>query len=195
VVGAGLSVGIGGRGALVHHRRRAGGGPGRGDSGVAALEELAGALRDEPLRYLELGLVVAGCGEAHAGGLLALLEQHRHEWVQEETYVVVLEHLDQGRLVYGTGERLLDGVSYRSTLPALAERIARRPAWRHVRGQQVAGFTGALIPTLGGMRAVTLTAEREGDGLDTGEATIREGAAFAAELAWLLDSDLVEQAR
>lgn len=193
---AGLVLGAGVIVALLHHRTPTRKGPGAGDTGVAALEELSAALQERPLRHLELALVVTGCGEAHAGGLRALLEQHRHEWAQEDTYVVVLESLEQGRLVYGTGEQLLDRVTYRHTLPALAERVARQPAWRHVRSLFIDGFTGGLVPTLNGMRALVLTSEKEPDaGIESPEAGVREAAAFGAELIWALDSDLSELAR
>ncbi len=182
--------------ALLHHRMPSRKGPGAGDSGVAALEELARALAERPLRHLELGLVVTGCGEAHAGGLRALLEQHRHEWAREDTYVVVLESLDRGRLIFGAGETLLHPVSYRHTLPALAERIARQPAWRHVQGRFLDGFTGALVPTLAGMRSVVLTSVGDPDtATEAPEAAVREGAAFGAEVLWALDDDLDELAR
>ncbi len=193
---SGLALAGGGGLALFHHRTPTRKGPGSGDSGVAALEELSAALRDRELRHLELALVVTGCGEAHAGGLRALLEQHRHEWSREDTYVVVLESLEQGRLVFGTGEQLLDPVTYRHTLPALAERVARQPAWRHVRSAFVDGFTGALVPTLHGMRALVLTSETDDvAGVESPQAAVREAAAFGAELLWALDQDLTELAR
>ncbi len=179
--------------AVVHHRLPSRSGPGTGDSGVSALEELGRALDERPLQHLEVGLVVTGCGEAHAGGLRALLEQHRHEWAQEDTFVMVLENLDEGRLVYGVGERLLDFVSYRHTLPSVAERVTHQPAWRHIQAHRIDGFTGALVPTLAGMRALTLTS-LPGDSAQTGAGS-REAAAFGAELTWLLDQDLAILAR
>ncbi|GEM_PF-2610371 len=193
---AGLMLGAGALVSLLHHRLPTRPGPGAGDTGVAALEELSAALQERPLQHLELGLVVTGCGEAHAGGLRALLEQHRHEWAREDTSVVVLENLDQGRLVFGIGERMLDPVTYRHTLPSVAERVARQPAWRHVQPRFIDGFTGALVPTLAGMRALVLTSEPEPDaGVESPQAGVREAAAFGAELVWSLDADLQELAR
>lgn len=193
---SGVGLGVAGLVALMHHRLPTRKGRGAGDSGVAALEELSAALQERGLRHLEVGLVVTGCGEAHAGGLRALLEQHRHEWAQEDTHVVVLENLDQGRLVFGTGERLLDRLDYRHTLPSVAERVARQPAWRHVRGQLVEGFTGALVPTLSGIRSLVLTSVPHAvAGIESPDVSIRDAAAFGAELAWMLDQDLSELAR
>jgi hypothetical protein len=193
---SGLALGLGVLVALLHHRLPTRKVPGSGDSGIAALEELSQALQARQLRHLEVAFVVAGCGEAHAGGLRALLDQHRHEWAQEDTFVVVLENLDRGQLVFGTGERLLDPLHYRPTLPAVAERVARQPAWRHVKSCVIDGFTGALVPTLAGMRTLVLSSvPRPGDAPELPDSGIREAAAFGAELAWMLDRDIGELER
>ncbi len=188
---AAVALAAGGLAALYQHGRPAREGPGPGDSGVAAVLEAGELLAAQPLEHLDLELVIAGSQEAHGGGIRALLRQERARWSPADTALIFVEDLGEGELVYGVGERLLTTAAYRPTLPALAERISRRRPWRGVGGAVLPRFTGALLPTRAGYRAMTVSGAPPSPAVSP--PSTRRCAAFLAELARVYDADLSEE--
>jgi len=177
--------------ALFHHTRPAREGVGPGDSGVAAVMEASLALGERPLQHLDVIFAVVGCQEAHGGGVRALLREERTRLLPADTALVFVEDVGVGELIYGVGEAVIDTVSYRPTLPGIAERVTRQLPWREVGGAVLKGMTGALQPTRQGYRAMTIT----GGGPRGGPVVagrVRKCAAFLAEVAWVYDADLGE---
>lgn len=154
VLGASLGV------ALFRHRVGPRADASTADAPLAALLASLERVAQRPLAGLECVFVATGCGEAHSGGVRALLEQHRHEWTPEDTLVVALTGLTGTRLAWGVSEGVLDRVAYRPTLPGVAERVARRAVFRDTQEVHVPTATGALLPTRLGHRAMSLTSDR-----------------------------------
>jgi nitroreductase len=184
---AGIALVLIGAMALIVHARGPRPGPGRGDSGVAAVMEASLALAERPLAHLELVIAITGSQEAHGGGVAALLRQHRHHWSPADTAFLFAEGVGGAELVYGVGEQVLTRTAYRPTLPGVAERLTRRLPWREVGWAVLDRYTGALLPTLAGYRAMVVSSTGDGGPIEAGR--VRRCAAFLAEVAWQYDAD------
>jgi hypothetical protein len=131
-------------------------------SGLSVAWGVARAVARRPLRNAELWVVATGDREQDCGGMKAFLRQFVRYLDPDRTYVVNVDQVGQGRLHVVTAEGGWERLSYRPTLPGLAERIAARDGFDTLRETEVVGGTDAGPPTELGFRAVTLTSLVEG---------------------------------
>jgi hypothetical protein len=89
--------------------------PGASDnlSGCAALPVLASRFADRKPDDVEMVFVVTGCEESGVGGSAALMHQMRKKWDREDTVIIGLDILTNGRLCYKTANEVIP-----FTLPA-----------------------------------------------------------------------------
>lgn len=132
-------------------------------SGLSVLWGAAKRLTHKPLRHAELWVVATGDREQDCGGMKAFLRQFERYLDPERTFVINVDQVGQGSLHIVTAEGGWERLSYRPTLPGLAERIAARESrFEHIAETEVVGITDAGPPTEAGFRAVTLTSLVDG---------------------------------
>jgi hypothetical protein len=133
--------------------------PGANDnlSSCAALPILARRLLADQPDDIELAFVVTGCEESGTGGAVALARQMRDAWPTNETVIIVLEVLANGRL-----RVLREGELWPKRIPATLLAAARHLAESDSRFgdlsvfQQPAGATDALPFLATGYAAMAL---------------------------------------
>jgi hypothetical protein len=161
-------------------------------SGLSILWGAAKKLSRRPLRHAELWVVATGDREHDCGGIKAFLREFERYLDPERTFVINIDQVGQGTLHIVTAEGGWERLSYRPTLPGLAERVAAREGrFQHVGETEVVGTTDAGPPTEAGFRAVTLTSLVDGRlpaVLHTHEDTVEaiEPAALAEALDFTL---------
>ncbi len=190
LVGGAFVLGVAALAVALSDRNRVRRSRGAGTSSIEAVLAAASELDDEPLEHLDLVVVLSGCGEAHGGGIRALVRQHRHAWKTDDTYLLFADDVGVGRLGYGTGEAVVVPIAYRPTLPALAERVARAGAFSGLEGRQLDRYTDALVPTHAGYRAMTVTGLDPTRGESDDPGRVREAGRLLVALARRLDRDL-----
>ncbi len=132
-------------------------------SGLSILWGVAKKVGRRPLRHAELWVVATGDREQDCGGIKAFLRQFERYLDPERTYLINVDQVGQGSLHIVTAEGGWDRLSYRPTLPGLAERLAGRDSrFEGVGETEVIGVTDAGPPTEAGFRAVTLTSLVDG---------------------------------
>lgn len=132
-------------------------------SGLSILWGAAKKLTRRPLRHAELWVVATGDREQDCGGMKAFLRQFERHLDPERTFVINVDQVGQGTLYIVTAEGGWERISYRPTLPGLAERIAaREERFEHIGETELVGITDAGPPTEAGFRAVTLTSLVDG---------------------------------
>ena len=132
-------------------------------SGLAIVWGVAKRLTRRPLRHAELWVVATGDREHDCGGIKAFLREFERYLDPERTFVINVDQVGQGTLHIVTAEGAWERLSYRPTLPGLAERVAaREERFGHVGETEVVGSTDAGPPTEAGFRAVTLTSLVDG---------------------------------
>ena len=171
-------------------RNRARATRGTGTSSIEAVLEALTQLEAAPLEHLDLVVVLSGCGEAHGGGVRALVRQHRHQWSPDDTFMLFADDVGVGSLVYGTGEAIVLPVAYRPTLPALAERLGRTREHAGLEGRLLERYTDALICTHAGYRAMSITGVDPEPGESDDPGRVRDAGALLVALARALDDDL-----
>ena len=190
LVGGAFVLGLAALVVALSDRNRARALRGTGTSSIEAVLEALTQLEAEPLQHLDLVVVLSGCGEAHGGGVRALVRQHRHHWATEDTYLLFADDVGIGRLAYGTGESIVLPVAYRPTLPALAERLGRTRDHAGLEGRVLERYTDALVCTHAGYRAMTITGVEPEPGESDDPGRVRDAGRLLVDLARALDRDL-----
>ena len=131
-------------------------------SGLAVVWGVAKAIAARPLRHVELWVVATGDREPEAGGMSAFLRQFERHIDVDNTFVINIDEVGQGDLHIVTAEGRWNRLTYRPTLPGLAERLATRSGLGPVPEVEIVGTTDAGPATDAGLRAVTLTSMVEG---------------------------------
>lgn len=131
-------------------------------SGLAVVWGAAKAISARPLRHAELWVVATGDREPEAGGMSAFLKQFRRYLDPDRTFVVNVDEVGQGSLHIVTAEGRWQRISYRPTLPGLAERLAARSEFGPIPEVELVGTTDAGPATDAGLRAVTITSMVDG---------------------------------
>lgn len=126
-------------------------------SGLAVALAVAEELTRDPLPHAELWVVASGAREPEAAGMSAFVRQFEHLLDRERTFFVNIDDVGQGKLHFVTSEGRWERLSYRPTLPGLAEQLAAHPPFLRVAPTEVVGTTDAGPPTVAGYRAVTLS--------------------------------------
>jgi hypothetical protein len=126
--------------------------PGANDnlSSVAALLELARALRDDPPEGVRVLLLSTGSEESFMEGMRGFLDRHAAELPRESTRFVVLESLGSPELILLEGEGM---IRMRDYTPALKQELAEAAdeAGHPLRRRLRTGLaTDALLPLLAG---------------------------------------------
>jgi hypothetical protein len=119
-------------------------------SSVAALLELARALRDDPPRGVRVLLLSTGSEESFMEGMRGFLDRHAPELPRERTRFVVLESLGSPELILLEGEGM---IRMRDYTPALRDELAEaaEEAGHPLRRRLRTGLaTDALLPLLAG---------------------------------------------
>lgn len=103
--------------------------PGASDnlSGCAALPVLASRFADKKPDDVEMVFVAAGCEEAGVGGSAALMRQMRSKWSKDDTIVLGLDILTNGRLCYKTVNEVLPCTIPAWLVETLQEVAAKNP--------------------------------------------------------------------
>ncbi len=131
-------------------------------SGLSVVLAAAEELCRHPLPHAEVWVVASGAREPEAAGMSAFVRQFEHLFDLERTFFVNVDDVGQGRLHYVTSEGRWERLSYRPTLPGLAEQLAAHPPFLGVAPVEIVGTTDAGPPTLAGYRAVTLSSLVDG---------------------------------
>ena len=92
----------------------------------------------------------------------AFLHQFARHLDPDRTFIINIDEVGRGQLHIVTAEGRWERLSYRPTLPGLAERLASRGGFDGVREAAVVGTTDAGPATQAGLRAVTLTSLVDG---------------------------------
>jgi hypothetical protein len=167
-------------------------------SGLAVAWGVAETLAQSPLEHTEVWLLATGDREPECGGMSAFLHQSAYMFDRGNAFFVNLDDVGRGQLHYATTEGRWDQRPYRPTLPALAERLARRAEFGAVDETKLVGTTDAGVATDWGFRAITLTSLEAGhrpailhthdDGLDSVEPeAVEQAYQFALALAREID--------
>lgn len=132
--------------------------PGANDnlSGVAALVEIAGALRDRPVRGLRVLLVSAGAEEALQQGIRGFARRHFHYLAPERTWFLNLDTVGSGNLVLLEGEGPLWMEDYSPGLNDLVQRCAEEQGIAVKRGLRSRNSTDGVVPNRAGYPTATL---------------------------------------
>jgi len=174
-------------------------------SGMAVALAVAQRLCAEPLENMELWVVATGARQPDAGGMKGFLYQFSHLLHTDSTWFINLEGVGRGELAYAVSEGRWGTLPYRPSIPAVAERVAARSAFRQVKQYESPGRTDAGPPTRAGHRAVTLSGLVDGrppgplgttdEGVESLEPVALEQALeFTVAVARAIDSDLSEAA-
>lgn len=132
--------------------------PGANDnlSGVAALIELAGALRDRPVSGLRVVLVSAGAEEALQQGIRGFARRHFRYLDPSRTWFLNLDTVGSGNLVLLEGEGPLWMEDYSATLNDLVQRCAEEQGIHLTRGLRSRNSTDGVVPNRAGYPTATL---------------------------------------
>ncbi|HEY3683826.1 MAG TPA: M28 family peptidase [Streptosporangiaceae bacterium] len=132
--------------------------PGANDnlSGVAALIEVAGALRDRPVGGLRVLLVSAGAEEALQQGIRGFARRHFRYLATERTWFLNLDTVGSGNLVLLEGEGPLWMEDYSVTLNGLIQRCADEQGIPLKRGLRSRNSTDGVVPNRAGYPTATL---------------------------------------
>lgn len=132
--------------------------PGANDnlSGVAALLELAAALRDRPVRGLRVLLVSAGAEEALQQGIRGFARRHFPYLATGNTWFLNLDTVGSGRLVLLDGEGPLWMEDYSPDLNALVQQGAEEQGIALLRGLRSRNSTDGMVPNRAGYPTATL---------------------------------------
>lgn len=123
-------------------------------AGVAALLALAAALRDNPLRHVDVWLVATGAKEPWMQGMRRLLTGLDVD--PDHTYFINIAHVGAGELRYEIGEGMLHLYPCAKELVGLAAHVA--PMFR-ARPLAYRGFpTDTLVPLVRGYKAMGVMA-------------------------------------
>jgi hypothetical protein len=131
-------------------------------SGMAVTLAASESLTDEPLEHCELWVVATGAREPEAEGMQGFVRQFGHLLEPDRTFVINIDDVGQGTLHVVVAEGRWERLSYRPTLPALAEQVAADERFGGVTQVEVVGTTDAGPATRAGYRAVTLTSLVDG---------------------------------
>jgi len=131
-------------------------------SGLAVIHAVAEELVRRPLHSAEPWFVATGDREPEGGGMRAFLQQFGRHLPTEQTFVINVDEVGQGQLHIVTAEGRWARLSYRPTLPGLAERIAARGGFDGVQEAVLVGTTDAGPATQAGFRAITLSSLTDG---------------------------------
>ena len=131
-------------------------------SGLAVAWGVVEALAKTPLEHTEVWLLATGDREPECGGMRAFLHQSAYMFDRGNAFFVNVDDVGRGQLHYASAEGRWDQRPYRPTLPALAERLSRRPEFAAVDETKLVGTTDAGIATDWGFRAITVTSLEEG---------------------------------
>lgn len=132
--------------------------PGANDnlSGVAALIELAGALRDRPVRGLRVLLVSAGAEEALQQGIRGFARRHFRYLDPERTWFLNLDTVGSGNLVLLEGEGPLRMEDYSASFNGLVQQCADDQSIPVERGLRSRNSTDGVVPNRAGYPTATL---------------------------------------
>jgi len=144
-------------------------------SGVAALLQLAGRLRDHPSESCDVWLVATGSKESGLHGMHHLLAGGGFD--RHTTYFLNLDRVGQGRLNYVTSEGLLH--LFRSPKELRDTAAAAASPYAAVPGVLVGWPTDASLALARGYKALGITAVEDDEWSDTGHEAIRSGEVSA----------------
>ena len=132
--------------------------PGANDnlSGVAALIDLAGALRDRPVRGLRVLLVSAGAEEALQQGIRGFARRHFRYLDVERTWFLNLDTVGSGNLVLLEGEGPLWMEDYSASFNGLVQRCADELSIPLKRGLRSRNSTDGVVPNRAGYATASL---------------------------------------
>ena len=132
-------------------------------SGLAVVWAVARELTIRPLKHTELWVLATGDKEHECGGMRAFLHQSAYMFDPGNTFFVNIDEVGRGTLHYASSEGRWDRLSYRATLPALAERISQREMFAGVGETSLVGLSDAGLASQHGYRAITLSSLDEGE--------------------------------
>jgi len=133
--------------------------PGASDnlSAVAALVELARALRERPVEGVRVILASCGAEETLQGGIKGFTDRHLRPLPRERTWVLNLDTLGSPQLVMLEGEGPLVMEDYHQRgFRDLVARVAERERIPLRRGMRARSSTDAVIPSRAGFPTATL---------------------------------------
>ncbi len=138
--------------------------PGANDdaSGLAVVLALAETIARDPPPGLEVWFLSTGSEEGILGGAQAFFRDHSVELETRRPFMLNLEVVGSGRVIYLEGEGFLRRYPYDPEAVALASSVASQPDFASVRPLTNAPFaTDALVATRLGMPALTVASLNE----------------------------------
>ncbi|HEV3000637.1 MAG TPA: M28 family peptidase [Solirubrobacteraceae bacterium] len=132
--------------------------PGANDNltAVAAMLEVARALRDEPVEGVRVLLVSTGSEESFEEGMLAFVQRHAHELPKDRTDVVVLDTVGSPHLILLEGEGMLVARPYDERLKDQIAAAAEEVGVPLIREHWLSFGSDALVALRKGYRTALL---------------------------------------